>query len=913
MALAPGFRVGAYEVIAPIGRGGMGEVYRARDLTLHREVAIKTLPEAFERNPERLVRFEREGRLLATLSHPNIAAIHGFEERDGVKFLVMELVEGQGLDTKIAAGPLPVAEALAVAAQVAAGLEAAHDAGIIHRDLKPSNVLLRSDGAVKILDFGLARAVEPAGPEVDASLSPTLATPATSAGVVLGTAAYMSPEQARGKPLDKKSDIFSFGCLLYECLTGKQAFAGETMTDILSAILTAEPDWSALPAATPSRVRELLRRCLQKDSRRRLHDIADARIELEEAQAATETGADLEALPQFAAGGRRTRLPWLAAGALLGAAAAAAAFLLLRPSPRPDVRVVRAVLPLPSDARVRAPARAIAISPDGRTIVFRAVQGGVARLYRRVLDGPRAEPIQGTAWGNSPFFSPDGQWLGFFTGREIRKVPIVGGAPVSLCPVPPVAQGASWGSDGRIVFAPMFNSGLYWVPESGGEARPLTRLDASGREHGHLFPHVLPRGAGILATRRQGRDFQDVEKSNVAALDPKTGKWQTVLEGASFARYGGGRLVFLRGASVFSAPFDLSRLVVTGPPAAVSETIVVNPNNGFGQFDVSADGTLAYLEGPPAPEPTTAVLQLDRRGKGVPIPLPPARYHSPRLSPDGKRLMLTQTLGPRISIVVYDRERKVLSPLTPEPGRHFCPVWSGDGKKIAFASMYLAEPRLCLKNADGSGGIETVAGTGGRAEFANSFSPDGEVLAFTGVDDQTRSGDPSREQSDIWLLSLRGDRTARKWFESPFREVAATFSPDGKWMAYVSNESGQFEVYVRPYPGPGGRTQVSSEGGLEPLWTGHGRELLYRTGESGEKFMTVDVRGDPELRVSTPRLLFSADLLAGGRDDNPWQFDVSPDGNEVIALREERVEEPNWQVAIVTNWAVALGPSGTSN
>jgi Tol biopolymer transport system component len=908
MALGPGSRVGTYEVIAAIGRGGMGEVYRARDLRLHREVAIKALPLEFQQDRERLVRFEREARLLASINHSNIAAVHGLEEQGGARYLVMELVEGETLAERLGAGALPLDETLSVAAQIAAGLEAAHEAGIIHRDLKPSNIKIRPGGSVKVLDLGLARTVE-SSRGLDSSLSPTVTTPATLAGVILGTAAYMSPEQARGKPLDKRSDIFSFGCVLYECLTGTQAFLGETVSDTLSAILRAEPDWSALPAATPARIRELLRRCLQKDPKRRLHDIADARIEIEEAQAVGPSAIETPALP--AATAPRARVVWGVGGAIVGAALFAATSFLLR-SPHAAPQTVRAVLPMSPGDRLWEERPPVAISPDGQTVVFAAVREGELRLFRRPLAADRAEPIQGTERGSRPFFSPDGQWVGFIARNQLKKVPLSGGTPLLLATIPPITAGASWAEDGRIVLTMGVNSGLFTVAETGEEPRPLTRLDTARGENAHLYPQILPAGRGILFTLRLGRDFADVERSNIAVLDTATGKWRTILEGASFARYGAGRLLFVRGTSVFSAPFDLSRLAVTGPPVRLAEDVAVDPSEGIAYFAISSEGTLAFVNGPGIRLPTTTVLRLDRQGKEAGLPLPAAAYFNPRLSPDGKRLALIRFAGLRSSIVVFDRQREIVSMLTPELGRFFCPLWSPDGKRIAFSRMVTARPSLGVKSADGSGELQPLTTPGGDANFAGSWSPDGQTIAYTISYAADRGGTRKQLSEDIWLVSAEGGHPPSPWFETPFREAAPAFSPNGKWIAYVSDESGTREIYVRPYPGPGANIKVSTESGIEPVWTRGGRELLYRTGERGEKFMAVEMQTSPELVVSAPRLLFSSDLNTGGqwagrgaREEAFRDYDVSPDGNEIFATRMVRMEEPNRQLTIVTNWPAA--------
>src|SRR5688572_10298968 len=500
MTLASGSRHGSYEILSSLGEGGMGQVYRARDTRLQRDVAIKVLPLHLAADPERLARLGREARMLAALNHPNVAAIYGLEEIDGNPSLVMECVEGETLAQKLARGALPLEDALPIAAQIAAGLEAAHDAGVIHRDLKPANVMIRKDGSAKILDLGLARTVETTGGGPDPSLSPTVTSTPTGTGVILGTAAYMSPEQARGRPVDKRTDVFSFGCVLYECLTGNRAFPGETVSDSLAAILRAEPEWGDLPPQTPSSIRNLLRRCLQKDPNRRLHDIADARIELEEAMAAPAESPTRTVSLARPAPSRGRPLLWALGGALLGVVAVYSAGRLFgRPTPG-GAPPVRAILPLPAGARLDVAGRpAIAVSPDGRTVIFRAVQDGVGtspvspagsgmvpQLYRRGLDRSNAEPIADTEGGFSPFFSPDGEWLGFFTFTELKKVPLAGGAPIVVARVPPVTSGAAWGDDGNIVLTMTVNESLSRVSEGGGPFQPVSTLDASREERSHL-------------------------------------------------------------------------------------------------------------------------------------------------------------------------------------------------------------------------------------------------------------------------------------------------------------------------------------------------------------------------------------------------------------------------------------------
>ena len=905
MTFSPGQRWGQYEVLSTLGVGGMGEVYRARDTRLQRDVAIKALPRHLAEDPERLARLAREARLLAALNHPNVAAIYGLEEADGSPFLVMECVEGQSLAQRLAAGPLPVEDALSVGAQIASGLEAAHAAGVIHRDLKPANVMIRPDGSVKILDLGLARAIEPVAAATDPSLSPTVTSAPTGTGVILGTAAYMSPEQARGRPVDKRSDVFSFGCVLYESLTGARAFPGETVSDSLAAILRAEPDWSALPAETPGLVRTLLRRCLQKDPKKRLHDIADARIEIEEAVSApaAERGEPIPAAPS-----KRTRpFLWVGAGVLIGTVAAFSAGRLFgRPEKRGSPSL-RAVLPLPAGTELSFANRpAIAVSPDGRTVVFRATSQGVARLYRRGLDASAAEPVAGTEGGFAPFFSPDGEWLGFFTTTEMKKVPLAGGEPIRISLVPPVTGGAAWDMDGTIVFTLTANGPLSRISDTGGRFEMVSTLDSSRGEHSHLWPQILPQGRGILVTMVLGQDFQDVASSQIVVLDPKNGHRTVVLEGSPFARYAAGHLVFVRGGAMFRVPFDLTRLSVTGSPVALSERITIDSDFGSASFAITTDGTLVYAEGPPVVEPNSVVLRLDRQGAEKPLPLPAAHYTRPCLSPDGKTLALMKCDGNPCKLFLYDLERNVLSPLTSEPGRFLNPVWSPDGRRLAYSGFEVGAPTLYVKNADGSSRPQRLTNapteTREAAEFPNSWSPDGRTIAYILVS-RVVTGKGER---DVWLVSPDGKQKPRPWLESPYAETASAFSPDGRWMAYVSDESGRKEVYVRPFSGAGGRIKISSEGGVEPVWTRGGRELLYR---QGNQFLSVDIRTEPGLAAGTPRVLFSGDFLPGGREDAPFQYAVSADGNVIYAVREIAVPEPERHLAVVTNWLETPGPS----
>ena len=901
MTLPAGTRLGPYEILAPLGAGGMGEVYRARDSRLHRDVAIKALPEEFARDPGRLARFEREARVLASLNHPNIAAIHGLEEAGGAKFLVLECVEGENLGSRLASGRLFIEEALSICAQIARGLEAAHEAGVIHRDLKPANVMIRSDGSVKVLDFGLARPdVAGSGALQDQSRSPTL-TAGTEAGVILGTAAYMSPEQARGKPLDRRTDVFSLGCVLYECLTGRQAFRGETVSDTLAAILKSEPDWGALSPETPERVRILLRRCFEKDPARRLHDVADVRIEIEDALAQPQVAPAPAALRH---GSRRRGFLWGAAGLLAGTIATFFAERALRPSrPRDAPRApVRSALTLPPGVTLRTePFRAsMAFSPDGRRLVL-SVRDGKGRLHSRALDRTDIEPIPGTEAGNAPFFSPDGEWLAFFTPRELKKVALAGGAPLVVCSVPPVTRGGAWGPDDWIYFG-IENGGLQRVRSSGGVVEPFTTPDPKAGERAHVWPQVLPGGSRLLVVVRAGRDFQEYDRSNLAVLDIASRKLRVVLQGVSFGRFAPpGHLIFVRGASVLAVAFDVRTLETSGPNFALPGDIVVADGARM-PYLATETGLLAYAAGEPERARTSTLVWVDRAGREEPLSLASGTYKVPMLSPDGRTVALLVIEGARESIYTYDLARNVLSPLLPEAGRSFNATWTPDSRRIFFSSFDTGWPRLYGKSADGSGAPESIS-PGEVPEFASSVSPDGRTLAYAAVSGKI-------EATDIWLLGLDGKRERRAWFETPFKEYGPFFSPDGSLIAYTAEESGEKpEVYVRPFPGPGGRIKISgSDGGSEPLWSPDGSELFYRTGS--EQLMSTTIVRSPKLSASAPRfVLNTASYLSSASEDDPRQYAISHDGKRFLFVKPgETKRQSITQLQLVTDWPAVFGP-----
>ena len=670
MALSAGTRLGTYEILAPIGAGGMGEVYRARDAKLGREVAIKVLPGQFSKDRERLARFEREARLLASLNHPNIATLHGFEESNDIRFLVMELVKGETLGERLARGPIPLDEALPLFEQIASGLHAAHEKGVIHRDLKPANIKITPDGVPKILDFGLAKAAL-AG-EVSEE-SPTVTRQGTEAGIILGTAAYMSPEQARGKSLDKRTDVWSFGCVFYEALTGRTVFLGETVSDTIAKILEREPDWRTLPTRTPVLVRSLLRRCLAKDPARRLHDMADARIEIEEAS------SPAEATPSQATSRRN---PLIAMGALTVAAMVAALWALTRSSAPEPKAVTRTVINLPEARHLALEGTtAVALSPDGRYVAYFARNEERTELYLRALDELEAKRIDGSESGLMPFFSPDSQWLGFDAGGAMMKVSVSGGAPVRLFEGS-ADRGASWSERG-VVLSPGGSAGLELVTIDGGGMEPLTTLDRDRNEKSHRFPDVLPGGRAVLFAIGT-TEIESKDEGSIAVLDLETGEQRVVLKGGMSARYSpSGHVVYARAGSLFAIPFDVDRLEVTGAPIAVVDGVSMSVAAGNAEFGLSRDRALLYAPGG-IEGVDRQIVWVDREGRSEPLIETTRAYAGLGFSPDG-RFLAVWIVGANDSVWVHDMARGILTRVA-HGSDNEGNVWTPQGDRLTFNS-----------------------------------------------------------------------------------------------------------------------------------------------------------------------------------------------------------------------------------
>ena len=908
MSLSDSTRLGPYDNLAPLGAGGMGEVYRATDTKLKRQVALKILPAALSADPERLARFQREAEVLASLNHPHIAAIYGIEDGAGVNALVMELVEGPTLADRIAQGPIPVDEALPIARQIAEALEAAHERGIIHRDLKPANIKVREDGTVKVLDFGLAKLTDSggAGPAVQADLSqsPTLTRAAamTGIGVILGTAAYMSPEQARGRTVDKRTDVWAFGAVLYEMLTGARAFDGEDVTEIMASVVKTTPTWTALPSDLPPQVVTLIQRCLEKDRNARIGDIAVARFLLSDHATFVGSRTSATDVANAPAARRRQTLPWVLAAALAGTLLG---WLLPR---RQDVappvtRLQMSVLPadqlMGSIASLRPSRTAMALSPDGRLAVFAGTRGTVTQLYLRGLGVADATPVPGTEGASGPFFSPDGAWIGFWGDNTIKKVPAAGGPAAVIADVQEGrGWGASWGEDGTIFFAG--RAGISKVSSAGGTPVAVTTSDASKGER-HLLPQSLPGGNALLFTSLSGEDW---EKANIVLHSLDTGERRVLIPGGADARYvGTGHLVYMRTGTLMAVPFDARSRQVTGASLALIEGVMqgVNAPNagdetGAGQFAVSTSGTLLYIVGGIGPIRERSLVWADRSGSVQPLAAPAGPYMSPRLSPDGRKVAVSSRRGASrtTDLWVYDVLRGAPTRLTFKESNN-SPTWSPDGNRLVYGAG-----GLYVISADGGGTPEQIT-TGSYLQFPSSWAATGNVIAFL---QRTGSG----TGLGIWLLPMEGDRKPRAFLESRFNPTHAEFSPDGKWMAYVSNESGSPAVYVQPYPGPGEKIRISTSGGTEPIWTANGKELLYRSfTSSGLGFFSAAIRSLSPFRVDTPRLLFEAKFGDYDSTTPTRGWDVSADGQRFLLVRPAGpAEKPVTVVHVVLNWAEEL-------
>ena len=880
MSLAAGTKLGPYEILAPLGAGGMGEVYRARDGKLNREVAIKVLPEAVAEDADRLARFQREAQVLAALNHPHIAAIYGLEKSGNVEALVLELVEGETLADRMAAGPIPIDEALAIARQIADALEAAHEKGIVHRDLKPANVKLTPEGKVKVLDFGLAKALTGDRSSPDVTHSPTLTAAATQSGVVIGTAAYMSPEQARGKSVDKRADIWAFGVVLYEMLTGRKAFEGETVSDMLAAVLRADIDWAALPPETPPAVRRVLRRCLDRDPKTRFHDIADARLELDEAP-------ELDAAVSMPAASRSVpRLPFLLALATLALLAGVGWWMALRPRPAIASRPTSFAVTLSGAEQIPFDDMPVLdLSRDGTQLVFVSDREGRRQLFVRTRDRIEPRPVAGTEGASSPFFSPDGKWIGFFADGKVKKVPTEGGVATVLADAPN-NRGGVWLADDSIVYAPDYPSGLMRVSARGGTPEVLTTPDAAGGERTHRWPTYLPGDAAVLFTIGMLKGPGNYDDARIVAWEPTTRKIRILHEGGSMARYApSGHLVFLRAERLFALPFDASRRQATGEPVALNDKASADPSSGVVYAAIAADGTFAFV---PAAGPAAerSIVLTDRTGKARILSVPARSYNYPRFSPDGKRLAVSIGPGHGHSDDVWtvDPETSALARLTfgAASGNYYS-VWSSDGRRIAY-STDRAHQGIFLKDADGTGEEEPLK-PDPSPDLPSDWSRDGAALAIT-------KGFPS---TDIFVVSLRD----KKETAIELGGACPVFSPDGRWIAYTGNVPGSSpQILVKPASGSGGKVQITSDRGACPVWTDAG---LYFLAE--KKVVMAEVQTQPTFKAGPIHELFE---IPYDRGSMPLRnYDVTRDGQTFVFLTAS--SGGAWkQVNVLLDWASAL-------
>jgi Tol biopolymer transport system component len=878
MAVAPGARFGSYEVVSSLGVGGMGEVYRARDTKLGRDVALKIVRPEFAGDPESVIRFRREALALAAMNHPHIATVHEFGETEGTAFLVMELVPGETLRDRLLAGSVSMIDALRIGKQVAEALEAAHDKGIIHRDLKPANIKITPEGAVKVLDFGLAKALIAGDARDGFSQSPTAAA---SAGVILGTLPYMSPEQARGKPVDRRTDIWSFGCVMFELMTQHRPFDGDNSSDVIAAVLEREPDWRLLPSSTPPAVDRVLRRCLRKDSRQRLRDIGDARMELDEALEAPAAAVALAIRGREAFGSFARAIAWLALGLIVGGLVTMA----LRRDTRPLQPAGHFLVSLPAGERfANLDFPAVAMSNDGSLIAYVGTRGGRAQLFVRPLNSLESRALPGTNDAIGPFFSPDHRWVAFFAEGKLKKVPVDGGTPFSLCDAP-IGFGGSWGPDDTIVFAPATGSGLSRVPATGGPPTRVTQVNAEKGEFSHRWPEWLPDGKTVIFTIGTVGSWDDAQ---IVAQSLVSGRQTVLVRGGTNPRYlSSGHLMYAKGGTLLAAPFDAARLSFTGAARPVIEN-VVQSFDGAAQVGTSPSGALVYVSGSFTSD-KRRLIGVQRSGAVAPLAAPADAYAEPRLSPDSRTLAVT-IAGTTEDIWTYDIARGALAQVTFE-GRSASPIWTPDGQRLTFSWHANGPGNLFWKML--AGGSQERLTTSDHLQLPGSWSGNGGRLVFVERDATTGR--------DLWILNE--DRTTRPFLASAYDETAPRFSPDGGLIAYVSNESGRNEVYVRAYADPTRKWQVSRNGGAEPVWDPGGQELFFR---AGDRMMVTSLGLSSNPQFAAPRTLFEGNFEKGTMDSANYDVMAAPQRFVMVEATERESHED--QLHLLVNWQPSIAP-----
>ena len=891
MALATGTRLGPYELVTPVGAGGMGEVYRARDTRLERTVAVKVLPAHLSASAESRQRFEREAKTISQLSHPHICALYDVGNQDGVEFLVMEYLEGETLSERLLKGALPFDQVLRYGIEIADALDKAHRIGIVHRDLKPGNVMITKSG-VKLLDFGLAKAIAPAGRTSGASLTalPTQAgTDLTAEGTILGTFQYMAPEQLEGKEADARTDIFAFGAVLYEMATGKKAFSGKSQASLISSIMGTEPPpVSTVAPMTPPAFDRVVRTCLAKDPEDRWQTAHDAMLELKwVAEGGSQAGLPA---PVVARRRSRERLAWVIAG-ILAASTVGLTILELR-RPRSTTPVIRSTVLPPektSFSFVGGGAGPVAVSPDGRQLAFVASESSSKKeLWVRPLDSLLAKPLPGTADATYPFWSPDSRFVGFFADGKLKKIEVAGGPALSICDAPD-ARGGSWNRDGTILFEPSFREPIHRVSANGGKSVPLTKLDSSRNETTHRWPSFLPDGRRFLffsGSHSTGAE-SELDAIFVGSLDGE--KPRLLVNARSNAAYAAGHLLFVRQKTLLAQRFDPKSLELTGESFPIVENVQDDPGFFSAIFSVSDQGTLAYQTASGS-SGLSELTWVDRSGKKLDVLGDPADYFEPRISPDGRRVAIA--IEDPGDIWIYDLARRVRTRLTFSGSDDFAPTWSPDSTRVAFSSQRTGSGDIYAKTASGTGADELLS-TSKIFKVPNSWSPDGRYIAYI-----VFQGAPG-SKADIWLLSL-ADRKTSPILQSPFDEVQAVFSPDGRWLAYASNESGRFEIYIQPFPGPGGKWQISTSGGTQPRWARGGKELFFIA--PGGKIMSVEIQTSTIVEAGTPQVLFSASL----KNAPGPPYDVSSDGQRILLNRPIEEASSSPPITLVQNWTALL-------